>query len=102
VFLSIFLPHYRGKSAAFILTTTQSRGSLNYSVHDIELAIDLGKERQVLEGSRLIEMIGTEVLLKRVAGEVSNQGDSGGLLRQIKSFNAFLERAALALESRNI
>jgi hypothetical protein len=45
-------------------------------------------------------MIGTEVLLKRVADEVSNKSDSGGILKQIKEFNAFLERAALVLESR--
>jgi len=41
-----------------------------------------------------------ELLLKRVAGEVSNKSDSGGMLKQIKDFNAFLERAALALETR--
>lgn len=48
------------------------------------------------------EMIGTELLLKRVAGEVSNKGDSGGFLRQIKEFNAFLERTALVLEGRKV
>jgi hypothetical protein len=45
-------------------------------------------------------MAGTEVLLKRVADQVSNKSDSGGILRQIEEFNAFLERAALVLESR--
>jgi hypothetical protein len=45
-------------------------------------------------------MTGMELLLKRVAGEVSNKSDSGGMLKQIKDFNAFLERAALALETR--
>lgn len=47
-------------------------------------------------------MIGTELLLKRVAGEVSNKGESGGLLRKIKEFNAFLQRAAEALEMRKV
>jgi hypothetical protein len=65
-------------------------------VHDIELAIDLGKSSET-DGA---EMAGTEVLLKRVADQVSNKSDSGGILRQIKEFNAFLERAALVLESR--
>jgi hypothetical protein len=46
--------------------------------------------------------MGTDLLLKRVANEVSNKGDSGGMLRQIKQFNAFLERAALALEGRKV
>ncbi|KAF8848969.1 hypothetical protein BDZ45DRAFT_810359 [Acephala macrosclerotiorum] len=78
----------------------QSRDTLNNNVHDIEMAIDLGRQRQSDDADQLNEMSGTEVLLKRVAGEVSNKGDSGGLLRQIKEFNSFLERAALALEGR--
>lgn len=45
-------------------------------------------------------MSGPEVLLKRIAGKISNKGDSGGILKQIKDFNSFLERAALALESK--
>ena len=45
-------------------------------------------------------MVGVELLLKRIAGEVSNKSDSGGMLKQIKDFNAFLERVALALEGR--
>jgi hypothetical protein len=47
-------------------------------------------------------MSGTELLLKRVAGQISNKSDSGGVLRQVKEFNAFLERAALALEGRKV
>ncbi len=70
---------------------------LNTTVHDIELAIDLGRTSEADDSG---EMIGTEVLLKRVADEVSNKSDSGGILKQIKEFNAFLERAALVLESR--
>jgi hypothetical protein len=70
---------------------------LNTTVHDIELAIDLGRSPQIND---IQEMTGTEVLLKRVADQVSNKSDSGGILKQIKEFNAFLERAALVLESR--
>ena len=66
-------------------------------MHDIELAIDLGKSSEANDAG---EMTGTEVLLKRVADQVSNKSDSGGILKQIKEFNAFLERAALVLESR--
>jgi hypothetical protein len=43
---------------------------------------------------------GVELVLKRVAGEVSSKSDSGGILKQVREFNAFLERAALALETR--
>lgn len=85
----------------FILTSqSQSQGSLNASVHDVELAIDLGRAQKRSREDGRAETFGTEVLLKRVAGEVSNASNSGGLLGQIKGFNAFLERVALALESR--
>jgi hypothetical protein len=47
-------------------------------------------------------MSGIELLLTRMAGQVSKKSDSGGMLRQIKDFNAFLERAALALEGRKV
>ncbi|KAE8447012.1 hypothetical protein EG329_011146 [Mollisiaceae sp. DMI_Dod_QoI] len=83
-------------------TKAQNRDTLNTQVHDIEMAIDLGKQKHSSEDDQSREMAGTEVLLKRVAGEVSNKGDSRGLLRQVKEFNAFLERAALALEGRKV
>jgi hypothetical protein len=72
---------------------------LNTTVHDIELAVDLGKSSHADDAR---EMTGTEVLLNRVADEVSNKSDSGGILKQIKEFNAFLERAALVLETRKV
>ncbi|CZR55684.1 uncharacterized protein PAC_05572 [Phialocephala subalpina] len=83
-------------------TKAQSRDNLNNNVHDIEMVIDLSKQRQPDDGDQSNEMVGIEVLLKRVAGEVSSKGDAGGLLMQIKDFNAFLERAALALEGRKV
>jgi hypothetical protein len=49
-----------------------------------------------------MEGVGTELLLKRVAGQVSSKNDSGGLLRQLKEANAFFERAALVLEGRTL
>jgi hypothetical protein len=82
-------------------TTSQERDSLNNTIHDIELAIERGKQqhpRDPAEGA--VEMTGVELLLKRVAGEVSSKSDAGGLLKQIRDFNAFLERAAVALETR--
>ncbi len=85
-----------------LIFVQQNRDTLNTQVHDIEMAIDLGKQKHSSEDDQSREMAGTEVLLKRVAGEVSNKGDSRGLLRQVKEFNAFLERAALALEGRKV
>jgi len=84
--------------ALTVLTVSeQERDALNTTVHDIELATDLGRSAQINDTQ---EKTGTEVLLKRVADQVSNKSDSGGILKQIKEFNAFLERAALVLESR--
>jgi len=40
----------------------------------------------------------TELDLKRAASDISNKSHPGGVLKQIRDFNAFLERAALALE----
>lgn len=77
----------------------QDRETLNNAAHDIELAVDRGKSLQNEEEN---EMSGIEVLLKRMAGTVSTKGSSGGVLQQIKDFNGFLERAALALESRKV
>lgn len=41
------------------------------------------------------------ILLRTIAGEVSSYSPEGGILKQVKEFNAFLERAALALEARS-
>jgi hypothetical protein len=63
--------------------------------------VERGKATQpILAADGVVEKAGLDVLLKRVAGEVSNKGDSGGLLKRIKDFNMFLERAASALESK--
>ncbi|KAH6720974.1 hypothetical protein BKA61DRAFT_243557 [Leptodontidium sp. MPI-SDFR-AT-0119] len=83
-------------------TDAQSRDDLNIAIHDIEMAIEMGKSKQSSATDHSTDKIGTELLIKRIASEVSNKGDSGGILRQIKEFNAFLERAALALEARKV
>ncbi|KAF4633654.1 hypothetical protein G7Y89_g4463 [Cudoniella acicularis] len=81
----------------------QEREILNATAHDIELAVDRGKtmqSRELANGSN--ELTGVELLLKRMANAVSTKSDSGGILQQIKEFNGFLERAALALESKKV
>lgn len=76
----------------------QSRNGVNSAIHDIELAVDLGKANASPDSAA--DMVGIELLLKRIAGQVSNKSDSGGLLRQLKEANAFFERTAQALEGR--
>jgi len=62
------------------------------------MAVELGKANAGNNGRG--QMSGIELVLKRVASEVSNKSNTGGMLKQIKDFNAFLERTALALEMR--
>ena len=71
-------------------------------MHDIELAVERGQTSEPIDDSiiQTPDISSIEILLKRMAGEVSNKGDQGGLLKQIRDFNGFLERAAFALETR--
>ncbi|KAA8577104.1 hypothetical protein EYC84_007108 [Monilinia fructicola] len=70
---------------------------LNRTAHDIELAVERGRSSSshTDDGKANLELI-----LKRVASEASSASGDGGILKQIKAFNAFMERAALALEGR--
>ncbi|TVY84711.1 hypothetical protein LSUE1_G001065 [Lachnellula suecica] len=78
----------------------QERDTLNTATYDIELAVERGKSSHpIVAADGSVKRSGLDVLLKGVAGEVSNKSDSGGVLKHIKDFNAFLERAASALES---
>ena len=80
---------------------TQESNELNTKMHDIELAVERGRTAEPRDHSQgSVPMSGVEVLLKRVALVCSNKGGSGGILKEIKDFNGFLERAAFALESR--
>ena len=44
--------------------------------------------------------MGLEMLLYDVTKDASTLGQGGGLLNNVRDFNAFLERAAVALEGR--
>ena len=68
----------------------QEHNELNNALHDLDLA--LGRDKS--SG-------GLEFLLRTVANDVSLLGDSGGLLHQVRDFNALLEKAALVLEKRS-
>ncbi|PQE18041.1 AT hook domain-containing protein [Rutstroemia sp. NJR-2017a BVV2] len=73
------------------------RESLNRTAHDIELALDRGRSSaDATDGGKP----NIEIMLKRLAATASSKSDSGGILKQIKAFNTFMERAALALEGR--
>lgn len=69
---------------------------------DIELAMENGRSAPDLnpKEQKKAELANLELLISRVASQASTDGDGGGSLKQIKDFNAFLERAAAALERR--
>lgn len=75
---------------------------LSSTMDDIELAMENGRSAPDLnpKEQKKAELANLELLISRVASQASTDGDGGGSLKQIKDFNAFLERAAAALERR--
>ncbi|TGJ82689.1 hypothetical protein E0Z10_g6064 [Xylaria hypoxylon] len=75
---------------------------LSSTMDDIELAIENGKMAPELnpKEQKMAELANLDVLISQITNQVSAVGDGGGTLRQIKDFNMFLERAAIALEGR--
>ncbi|KAK7914683.1 AT hook domain-containing protein [Apiospora marii] len=75
---------------------------LSASMHDIEMAIDQGRSAAELTPGeqKMAELANLELLVSQVASQACAGGDGSGNLRQIHDFNAFLERAAAALEMR--
>ncbi|KAI0178863.1 hypothetical protein GGR52DRAFT_533870 [Hypoxylon sp. FL1284] len=75
---------------------------LSSTMDDIELAMENGRSAPSLSAKeqKTAELANLELLISRVAGQASTAGDGGGNLKQVKDFNAFLERAAAALERR--
>ncbi|KAL1884855.1 hypothetical protein Plec18167_001510 [Paecilomyces lecythidis] len=78
----------------------QARNAINNSLHSLELAIDRNKARNERSFDDEPTTAGLEFMLRTVAENVSSAapGSQGGLLNQIKSFNAQLERTAKRLE----
>lgn len=75
---------------------------LSSTMDDIELAVENGKMAPELNPKqrRTAELANLDLLISQITNQVGLAGDGGGALRQIKDFNMFLERAALALEGR--
>jgi hypothetical protein len=70
----------------------QEYDELNNSLHDLDLALER-ERREKTQG-------GFEFLLRTVTNDVSSLSDNGGLLNQVRDFNALLEKSAIALEAR--
>lgn len=71
-------------------------------MRDIDLAVAQGREAPELsaKAQKEAELANLELAVAQISDLASSAGSTGGLLSQIRDFNSFLERAAVALESR--
>ncbi|KAK4240979.1 hypothetical protein C8A03DRAFT_30948 [Achaetomium macrosporum] len=76
--------------------------SLSSAMHDIDLAVEKGQAAPELSPAeqKKADLANLELLISQVADQACTKSDGGGALKQIKEFNAFLERAAAVLERR--
>ncbi|KAK3694588.1 hypothetical protein B0T22DRAFT_452860 [Podospora appendiculata] len=76
--------------------------SLSSAMYDIDLAVERGQAAPELTPAeqKKADLASLELLISRVSDQVCTRSDGGGTLKQIRDFNAFLERAATALEAR--
>ncbi|KAK1597478.1 AT hook domain-containing protein [Colletotrichum navitas] len=76
--------------------------SLSSQMHDIDLAVERGRAAPELDPAekKTAELANLEILISRMTDQACSQSGAGGTLKQIKDFNALLERAAVALEGR--
>ncbi|CAG9985283.1 unnamed protein product [Clonostachys byssicola] len=83
------------KEATFLLNTSST-------MYDVEMAVSKGQDAPQLSGKaqKEAELSNLEFLVAQITDQVSSSSGSGGTLHQVQDFNAFLERAAQALESR--
>lgn len=84
-------------------TEAQERQALNTNLQDIELAVSIATDNGPTEEEGELELAPPDlgIDLKMVVAEVSSRSAGGGLLKRMREFNDFLERAALALEGRS-
>ncbi|KAK4151681.1 hypothetical protein C8A00DRAFT_35681 [Chaetomidium leptoderma] len=76
--------------------------SLSSAMHNIDLAVEKGQAAAELSPAeqKKADLANLELLISRVADQACTRSDGGGTLKQIREFNAFLERAATVLEGR--
>lgn len=71
-------------------------------MHDIDLAVERGRGADDLSpaAEKKANLANLELLISRITDQACTNSDVGGTARQLRDFNAFLERAALAMENR--
>ncbi|KAL6923064.1 hypothetical protein FSST1_000338 [Fusarium sambucinum] len=84
--------------------TKESKYRLDTSamMHDIDMAVERGRDAPELSRAqeKKADLANLELLVARITDEASSASSAGGMLQQVKDFNAFLERAAIALETK--
>ncbi|KAF5984413.1 hypothetical protein FCOIX_2671 [Fusarium coicis] len=84
--------------------TKESKYRLDTSaiMYDIDMAVERGRDAPELSRAqeKKADLANLELLVSRITDEASSSSSAGGMLQQVKNFNAFLERAAIALETR--
>jgi hypothetical protein len=78
------------------------RLELSTTMHNIDLAIDRGRTAPELSPARLkqAELANLELAIARISEQACSRSSGGGALKQIKDFNALLERAFVSLEAK--
>lgn len=71
-------------------------------MHDVDYAVEQGRDGSDLTPTEQKDanIANLALAIAQVADKASSRSSSGGLLAATRDFNAFLERAAIALESR--
>ncbi|KAK2595664.1 hypothetical protein QQS21_006637 [Conoideocrella luteorostrata] len=82
----------------------ESTSRLNASaiMYDIDLAVEQGREAPELSraAEKKADLGNLDLILAQLSDQVSSTSSTGGLLQQVRDFNAFLERAVSVLEPR--
>jgi len=75
---------------------------ISAAMHNVELAVHQGQAAPELTPAekKKADIANLELLVRRVTEQACSGSDGGGVLQQIRGFNAFLERAASMLEGR--
>ncbi|TLS23227.1 uncharacterized protein PpBr36_05642 [Pyricularia pennisetigena] len=75
---------------------------ISSTMQDIELAVEEGRSAPELstKEQKQADLANLELLMLRVGDQIRPNGHGLGVLDQVKSFNAYLERAAAALQGR--
>ncbi|KAI6316024.1 hypothetical protein MCOR29_006801 [Pyricularia oryzae] len=79
-----------------------NRLHISSTMQDIELAVEEGRSAPELstKEQKQSDLANLELLMLRVGDHIRPNGHGLGVLDQVKSFNAYLERAAAALQGR--